>query len=75
MDLKWLLVEASQCIPAFLEEMQGIDPQMPGQIRQGCSYCGGLGHAVNECSKLRNVRSKAAGAAGRTEIENGRGGF
>jgi len=56
LDLKHLLEEAKQKIPPVLmtlddpsegvREVEGI---------KGCAYCGGLGHRVTECPKMRSV--------------------
>jgi ATP-dependent RNA helicase DDX41 len=55
LDLKHVLREAKQKIPAFLlsvpdpSEMLGLtDSKL-----NGCGYCGGPGHTALNCSKLR----------------------
>jgi ATP-dependent RNA helicase DDX41 len=57
LDLKHLLREAKQRVPTFLtaihdpiEEMEAV-AQASGV--KGCAYCGGLGHRIAECPKLR----------------------
>ncbi|CAG9461121.1 unnamed protein product [Pedinophyceae sp. YPF-701] len=57
LDLKHLLKEAKQRIPPVLASLE--DPTetaaevaaLTGQ--RGCTYCGGLGHRITECPKLR----------------------
>jgi ATP-dependent RNA helicase DDX41 len=57
LDLKHLLREAKQRVPQFLlalddpiEEMEKL-AQVAGV--KGCAYCGGLGHRIGDCPKLR----------------------
>ncbi len=67
LDLKYLLKEAKQLVPHFLEAID--DPmeklaEMAGKSgTTGCAYCGGLGHRVTECPAMR----KAAVAAAREQ--------
>jgi ATP-dependent RNA helicase DDX41 len=57
LDLKHVLKEAKQKIPAILETI--YDPMDEFQEieaasgTRGCAYCGGLGHRVADCPKLR----------------------
>ncbi|PKI85689.1 RNA helicase [Malassezia vespertilionis] len=55
LDLKYLLMEAKQRIPAFLSEMQDPRTGMPA----GCGYCGGLGHNIKDCPKLEKEQRQA----------------
>jgi ATP-dependent RNA helicase DDX41 len=55
LDLKHLLVEAAQKIPAFLLSIQEEDPSLASHE---CYFCGGLGHKLNQCHKLENQRMK-----------------
>ncbi|EAA20577.1 RNA helicase-1 [Plasmodium yoelii yoelii] len=59
LDLKALLIEAKQKIPPFLEmlDSKGINLQEIGGVK-GCSYCGGLGHRITQCSKLETQTTK-----------------
>ncbi|KAI9361006.1 P-loop containing nucleoside triphosphate hydrolase protein [Pilaira anomala] len=55
LDLKHLLREAKQRIPPFLAAME--DPtDKYGGLSGGCSFCGGLGHRINDCPKLEQQR-------------------
>jgi ATP-dependent RNA helicase DDX41 len=56
LDLKHLLMESEQNIPAFLLSIHEEDPSM---ATIECSYCGVLGHRPNQCHKLENQRMKA----------------
>ena len=49
LDLKHLLREAKQKIPAFLESV--VDPN-EGDAPGECMFCGGLGHRIGDCPKL-----------------------
>jgi len=57
LDLRHILKEAKQRIPPFLEGIK--DPNATAEEleaatgRKGCAYCGGLGHRVTDCPKLR----------------------
>uniref|UniRef100_A0A7E4UZA3 RNA helicase n=1 Tax=Panagrellus redivivus TaxID=6233 RepID=A0A7E4UZA3_PANRE len=65
MDLRHLLVEAGQELPAFLKELTGDDDdaQFAGagvdEDDKGCAYCSGLGHRITNCPKLEGVRNKS----------------
>lgn len=68
LDLKHLLIEAKQKVPAFLTEMCAETEQyLDLGDSQGCSYCGGLGHRITECPKLEAVQSKQASNIGRKD--------
>lgn len=55
LDLKHLLKEAKQRVPPFLAIME--DPtEKYGGLSGGCSFCGGLGHRINDCPKLEQQR-------------------
>lgn len=59
LDLKCLLKEAKQKIPAVLMAIE--DPmeslaeveRTQGGGHKGCAYCGGLGHRIQNCPKLK----------------------
>jgi len=58
LDLKHLLVEARQKIPPML--MQLDDPTAGEEGDSSCAYCGGPGHRITNCPKLKgNVRGQA----------------
>ena len=53
LDLKYLLMEAKQRIPSFLEDLH--DPHSGSNAkRDACAVCGGLGHSVGQCPKLED---------------------
>jgi ATP-dependent RNA helicase DDX41 len=56
LDLKHLLQEAKQRIPMCLHSIQDNSESViqVGDVK-GCAYCGGLGHRVTDCPKLRNA--------------------
>lgn len=55
-DLKGLLMEAGQKVPAFLSLVQSESERLLGP--GGCSYCGGLGHRVLDCPKRLTTQAK-----------------
>jgi len=60
LDLKYLLMEAGQKVPPFLQSV--VDPRAAqGGALTGCSVCGGLGHTISNCPKLEeNQRREMA---------------
>ncbi|KAI9321343.1 P-loop containing nucleoside triphosphate hydrolase protein [Dichotomocladium elegans] len=56
LDLKHLLREAKQKVPPFLAAME--DPTEKYGLSGGCSFCGGLGHRINDCPKLEQQRKQ-----------------
>jgi ATP-dependent RNA helicase DDX41 len=54
LDLKLLLREAKQRIPPFLAALE--DPSEKLGLLGGCTFCGGLGHRINNCPKLEQQR-------------------
>lgn len=60
LDLKLLLREAKQRVPPFLAAME--DPSEKYGLSGGCTFCGGLGHRINECPKLEQQRRQQLGA-------------
>ncbi|CAE6433575.1 unnamed protein product [Rhizoctonia solani] len=67
LDLKYLLMEAGQKVPPFLQSIE--DPRAAqGGALKGCPVCGGLGHAISVCPKLednqRRVMAAQRGADG-----------
>jgi len=68
LDLKHLLIEAKQKVPAFLATMESEAEKyldISGEV--GCSYCGGLGHRIADCPKLQAMQSKQASGIGRRD--------
>lgn len=62
LDLKQLLIESKQRIPAFLQ-IVGVDPEHLAALEspdfKGCAFCGGLGHVASDCPKMmRNAERK-----------------
>ncbi|XP_077992382.1 putative ATP-dependent RNA helicase DDX41 [Glandiceps talaboti] len=68
LDLKHLLLEASQKVPPVLQALQGDNEEYLtlGEER-GCSFCGGLGHRITECPKLEAMQTKQASNIGRKD--------
>eukprot|EP00878_Enallax_costatus_P001578 GHUV01001729.1.p1 GENE.GHUV01001729.1~~GHUV01001729.1.p1 ORF type:complete len:664 (+),score=253.11 GHUV01001729.1:309-2300(+) len=62
LDLKHLLKEAKQRVPHFLttlhDPMEEMEALAAASGIKGCAYCGGLGHRIADCPKLRS-ESKA----------------
>lgn len=72
LDLKHVLKEAKQPIPPMLlaihDPMEELQELEAASGTRGCAYCGGLGHRVTECPKLRNdTREQQSKRAGRFE--------
>lgn len=70
LDLKFLLREANQRVPPFLE-MIGDDVETSNR---GCSFCGGLGHRILNCPRLEGQRMKSM-AGPRRDIVSGNTGY
>ncbi|KZS99315.1 P-loop containing nucleoside triphosphate hydrolase protein [Sistotremastrum niveocremeum HHB9708] len=57
LDLKYLLMEAGQKVPAFLQSVE--DPRVAqGGSLKGCPVCGGLGHGIANCPKLEDTQRR-----------------
>ncbi|GHJ86401.1 hypothetical protein NliqN6_2803 [Naganishia liquefaciens] len=60
LDLKYLLMEAKQRVPDFLNSIE--DPmakyQSHGAVGKACPICGGLGHSVTNCPKLAETQRR-----------------
>ncbi|EIW85332.1 P-loop containing nucleoside triphosphate hydrolase protein [Coniophora puteana RWD-64-598 SS2] len=57
LDLKYLLMEAGQKVPPFLQSID--DPRaVQGGSLKGCPVCGGLGHAISNCPKLEDTQRR-----------------
>lgn len=60
LDLKYLLLEAKQRIPPFLQTVE--DPNAGTNGSNGCQFCGGLGHSALNCPKREDtLRRERAG--------------
>ncbi|VDL71974.1 unnamed protein product [Nippostrongylus brasiliensis] len=73
LDLKQLLVEAGQELPAFLRDLAGnADEPLTGNLDdKGCAYCSGLGHRITNCPKLAGINTKAAHTLARAGNDDG----
>ncbi|XP_048226453.1 DEAD-box ATP-dependent RNA helicase 35-like [Ricinus communis] len=58
LDLKHLLLEAKQNLPSILVNLREGETIGNAPEHRGCSYCGGLGHRISNCSKLESQRSQ-----------------
>ncbi|XP_068221274.1 ATP-dependent RNA helicase abstrakt [Palaemon carinicauda] len=73
LDLKHLLIEANQKVPAFLimlgngEEDLLMSLEASNVDERGCSYCGGLGHRITACPRLEAMQNKQAAGIGRKD--------
>ncbi|KAI0318059.1 P-loop containing nucleoside triphosphate hydrolase protein [Amylostereum chailletii] len=57
LDLKYLLIEAGQKVPPFLQTIE--DPRAAqGGALKGCPVCGGLGHGISNCPKLEETQRR-----------------
>lgn len=71
LDLKALLIEAEQKIPAFLDVMQSEAEQfldLGENDQKGCAFCGGLGHRITNCPKLEANQRKQADSVGKKDF-------
>lgn len=59
LDLKHLLIEAKQEVPQFIMDLKDSNQSNKNENGNpnGCSFCGGLGHWINNCPKLDNKRN------------------
>lgn len=72
MDLRQLLIEAGQELPAFLREMgDETAPQPDDGEERGCSFCSGLGHRITDCPKLVGIHTKTTQNMARSQAEEG----
>lgn len=70
LDLKALLMEAGQKVPAFLSLMQSEAERLLdlSDDEKGCAYCGGLGHRIGNCPKLEASQVKQAQGVGKKDF-------
>ncbi|KAG0173540.1 DEAD (Asp-Glu-Ala-Asp) box polypeptide 41 [Apophysomyces sp. BC1034] len=73
LDLKHLLREAKQRVPPFLAAIE--DPTEKYGLSGGCTFCGGLGHRINDCPKLEQQRRQQMSAIMSSRNGGGRGDF
>jgi len=57
LDLKYLLMEAGQKIPPFLQSLEDPRAAQGGNMK-GCPVCGGLGHGISNCPKLEEEQKR-----------------
>ncbi|KZO95875.1 DEAD-domain-containing protein [Calocera viscosa TUFC12733] len=73
LDLKYLLMEAGQKIPPFLQSLEDPRAAQGGNLK-GCPVCGGLGHGISNCPKLEEEQRRKM-ASQRGGGDAGGGGF
>jgi len=72
LDLKYLLIEAGQKVPPFLQSIE--DPRAAqGASLKGCPVCGGLGHGISNCPKREDAQRRQMAA--HRAVEDGGGGY
>ncbi|KAF9810820.1 hypothetical protein IEO21_06768 [Rhodonia placenta] len=57
LDLKYLLMEAGQKVPPFLQSIEDPRAAQGGSLK-GCPVCGGLGHGISNCPKLEDTQRR-----------------
>ncbi|KAI0043555.1 DEAD-domain-containing protein [Auriscalpium vulgare] len=57
LDLKYLLMEAGQKVPPFLQTIEDPRAAQGGSLK-GCPVCGGLGHGISNCPKLEDAQRR-----------------
>ncbi|CAL1703889.1 unnamed protein product [Somion occarium] len=71
LDLKYLLIEAGQKVPPFLQSIDDPRAAQGGSLK-GCPVCGGLGHGISNCPKLEDTqRRQMASHRGADERDGG----
>ncbi|KAI0003293.1 P-loop containing nucleoside triphosphate hydrolase protein [Russula compacta] len=69
LDLKYLLMEAGQKVPPFLQTVEDPRAAQGGSLK-GCPVCGGLGHGISNCPKLEDTQRRQM-ASHRTSHDTG----
>jgi len=69
LDLKYLLMEAGQKVPPFLQTIEDPRAAQGGSLK-GCPVCGGLGHGISNCPKLEDTQRRQM-ASHRTSQDTG----
>ncbi|KAJ9441661.1 DEAD-box ATP-dependent RNA helicase 35 [Diplonema papillatum] len=60
LDLKHLLIEAKQKVPPVLQSLHDpLAEAVQDGAQRGCANCGGLGHALSSCPKLREQANRS----------------
>ncbi len=76
LDLKHLLKEAKQRVPPVLDAlddpMERLAEMQATSGQKGCTFCGGLGHRIADCPKLR-LQAKQNARGNKDYL--GKGGF
>lgn len=70
LDLKALLLEAGQKVPAFLSLMQSDAEKLLDldDDEKGCAFCGGLGHRIGACPKLQATQARQTQSIGKKDF-------
>ncbi|KAH7927700.1 P-loop containing nucleoside triphosphate hydrolase protein [Leucogyrophana mollusca] len=71
LDLKYLLMEAGQKVPPFLQTIEDPRAAQGGSLK-GCPVCGGLGHGISNCPKLEDTQRRQTASH---RIDDGGGGY
>jgi len=73
LDLKALLIEAGQRVPTFLQLMKSEAERVLDleDEDKGCAYCGGLGHRIGNCPKLKTSQAKQTQGIQKKDILSG----
>ncbi|KAH7907968.1 P-loop containing nucleoside triphosphate hydrolase protein [Hygrophoropsis aurantiaca] len=71
LDLKYLLIEAGQKVPPFLQTVEDPRAAQGGSLK-GCPVCGGLGHGISNCPKLEDAQRRQTASH---RIDDGGGGY
>ncbi|KAI0060852.1 P-loop containing nucleoside triphosphate hydrolase protein [Artomyces pyxidatus] len=72
LDLKYLLMEAGQKVPPFLQTIEDPRAAQGGSLK-GCPVCGGLGHGISNCPKLEDTQRRQM--ASHRASQDGGGGY
>jgi len=73
LDLKAILIESKQRIPQFLAQLGNNKEDSALEDRtgvKGCSFCGGFGHRISNCSKAEDKRVKQLKGLGRDYLRH-----
>ncbi|KAI0928179.1 hypothetical protein AcV5_005827 [Taiwanofungus camphoratus] len=71
LDLKYLLIEAGQKVPPFLQSIDDPRAAQGGSLK-GCPVCGGLGHGISNCPKLEETQRRQMASH---RVSDDRGGY
>ncbi|KAN0075310.1 P-loop containing nucleoside triphosphate hydrolase protein [Tylopilus felleus] len=70
LDLKYLLMEAGQKVPPFLQTIQDPLAAQGGSLK-GCPVCGGLGHGISNCPKLEDAQRRQMASQRAVHVDSG----